>query len=80
MNVQEIFEKQVKIMKDVFENKDIKVSRETNAQDIDEWDSLTHISLITEIEKEFKIRFALGELQALKNVGEMTDLIAKKIS
>lgn len=80
MNPNEIFDKQVKIMHEIFENKSIKVTRETSANDIDEWDSLTHIALITAVEKEFKVRFALGELRSLKNVGEMTDLIAKKLA
>ena len=43
------------------------------------WDSLMHINIVTSIEQEFKIRFGLGELQELKNVGEMIALMEKKI-
>ncbi len=67
------------IFHQVFEDDSIVLKRETTADDIDAWDSLSHINLVIAIEMEFGIRFALGELQALKNVGEMIDLINKKI-
>jgi acyl carrier protein len=68
------------IFRQVFEDDDIIVKRETTADDIDAWDSLSHINLVMAIEMEFKIRFALGELQSLKNVGHLADLIDKKLS
>lgn len=79
MNATEILNIQEEIIREIFDNNDIKVSRETTADDVDEWDSLTHIQLVAAIEKKFGIRFALAELQSLKDVGEMTDLIAKKL-
>jgi acyl carrier protein len=66
------------IFHQVFEDDSIVLKRETTADDIDAWDSLSHINLVIAIEMAFNIRFALGELQALKNVGEMVDLIEKK--
>jgi acyl carrier protein len=66
------------IIREVLEVPDLIVGPETSATDVDEWDSMTHIQLISEIEKQFKVRFALGELQALKNVGDMISLIQKK--
>lgn len=72
-------EKITPIFHEVFEDDGIVLRRETTADDIDAWDSLSHINLVIAIEMAFKIRFALGELQALKNVGEMIDLIDKKI-
>jgi acyl carrier protein len=45
---------------------------------VEDWDSLAHINLVVAIEKRFRIKFALGELQSLKNVGDMLDLIARK--
>ena len=68
------------IFRTVFEDDDIIVSRETTADDIDAWDSLSHMNLVMAIEMEFGIRFALGELQTLKNVGHLADLIEKKTS
>jgi acyl carrier protein len=52
----------------------------STADDVDQWDSITHIELITNVEKEFGIRFALGELQELKNVGEMVTLVGRKLN
>ncbi len=80
MNENEIFEKVSRVMKEVFEDQNLKVTDLTNAEDIDEWDSLTHIVLISNIEKDFKLRFALGELQTLKNVGDMVKLIQRKLT
>jgi acyl carrier protein len=68
------------IIREVLEVPQLVVTRETSAADVDEWDSMTHITLIIAIEKKFKVRFALGELQSLKNVGDMIELIQKKLN
>ena len=67
------------IFRDIFEDDDLIISRATSAETIEEWDSLAHINLVTSIEQEFGIRFALGELESLQNVGEMVDLIMQKL-
>lgn len=58
----------------------INLSRETTANDVDEWDSLSHIMLIVAIEKHFKIKFTSREIQTWKNVGEMIDCIEAKLA
>ncbi len=68
------------IFRQVFDDDTLVVSRATTANDIEEWDSLTHINLAVAVEMKFKIKFALGELQTLKNVGDMVDLINNKIA
>ena len=68
------------IMREVLELPTLEVTTETSAGDVDEWDSMTHIQIIAAIEGKFKVRFALGELQALKNVGDMIGLIEKKLN
>jgi acyl carrier protein len=75
-----ILEKLNPIFRQVFEDDDINLNRETTADDIDAWDSLSHMNLVMAIEMEFRIRFALGELQTLKNVGNLADLIDKKLT
>lgn len=68
------------IIREVLEVSSLVVTEQTSAADVDEWDSMTHIQLIAAIEGKYKIRFALGELQALKNVGDMIGLIQKKLN
>tara|TARA_Y100000780_G_scaffold132772_1_gene119381 strand:- start:90685 stop:90924 length:240 start_codon:yes stop_codon:yes gene_type:complete len=75
----QVMEKQTQILRDIFDSPELEVTEETSANDVDGWDSITHMQVIATLEKEFKIRFALGELQSLKNVGEMASLILKKI-
>ena len=50
-----------------------------SAKDVPEWDSLIHISLMVAVEKEFGVRFRVGEVETTKNVGEFADLILKRI-
>ena len=66
------------IFRDVLDNKDITLAPDTTANDIEEWDSLTHIQLIVAIEKHFKIKFTSMEILSWKNVGEMVDCINRK--
>lgn len=66
------------IFRDVLDNEDIDISFETVADDIEEWDSLSHIQLIVAIEKQFKIKFNSKELMEWKTVGDMIDCIANK--
>jgi acyl carrier protein len=68
------------IFKNVFSDENIELTNETSAQDISEWDSLAHIRLVVTIEKEFKIQFYTAEVAELENIGEMIDLIYKKIT
>ena len=67
------------IFQDILDQPDLVITRESNAQNVEDWDSLAHINLVTAVEKHFKVKFALGELQELKNVGEMVDLVHKKL-
>lgn len=80
MNKESVLENLNTIFIDVLDDEDISLSPATTADDIEDWDSLTHINLIVAIEQEYKMKFALGELEALKNVGDMCDLIIKKTS
>jgi acyl carrier protein len=66
------------IFKDTLDNEELVIMESTTANDIEEWDSLTHIQLIVAIEKTFKIRFTSKEIQEWKNVSEMIDCINSK--
>jgi acyl carrier protein len=68
------------IFRDVFDQPNLVITRESNASTVEDWDSLAHVNLVTAIERRYKVKFALGELQDLKNVGDMLDLLAKKLA
>lgn len=78
MERNEIFEKLNEIFVDVLDLNEVKLTDETSANDIEEWDSLSHIQLIVAIEKEFKVKFTSKEIMSWKNVGEMVDCILAK--
>lgn len=80
INETETLKRVTSIFQDIFDDSKLVIQRETTAKDIDEWDSLMHINLVVAIEKDFSIKFALAELSGLKNVGEMLDLIQKKVN
>jgi acyl carrier protein len=69
-----------RIFCDVFDDSSLVITRDSNASTVEDWDSLAHVNLVTAIEKKYGIRFALGELQELKNVGDMIDLIQEKFA
>ncbi len=76
MTEQAIFEKLNEIFSDVFDE-ELTVTRETTSSDIEDWDSLTHITLISEVEDAFGIKFSMKDVLGMKNVGEMVDIIEK---
>ena len=78
MTRQEIFEKLNEVFSDVFDE-EITVTAETTADDIEEWDSLTHITLISEVEDTFGMKFSMKDVLGMQNVGEMADIIARSI-
>ena len=74
MSRDEVYEKLSEVFEDVFDKK-INLSDEMTAADVDGWDSLTHISLLSAVEDEFDIKFDMKTVHGLKNVGELVSLI-----
>jgi len=79
MSREEIFERLNVVFQDVFDDDEIEVVETTTANDIEDWDSLEHINLVVAVEKEFGIKFNMGEVNNFKNVGEMVDIIVSRV-
>lgn len=79
MTKEEVFEKLNQVFRDVFDDDEIQVDDNTTSGDIEDWDSLEHINLIVAVEKKFGMKFNMGEVTTMKNVGEMADIILQRI-
>jgi acyl carrier protein len=75
----EVLKECSKIFKEVLENEGIHLTNETTAEDIEEWDSLTHIELIVAVEHHFGIKFTSTEITSFKNVGDLCNTVQKKL-
>lgn len=76
----ELLKRLNQIFCEVFDDDDIKITPEMTANDVDGWDSLSHVNLIVAIETKFKIRFVQKELRTFKNVGDLLNCIQSKIT
>ncbi len=79
MSNREIIQDFQPIFAEILDVPDLQLSSRTTAADVEGWDSLSHINLVVAIEKRYKVKFALGELQDLKNVGDMADLVLRRL-
>lgn len=78
MDESRVYTRLAEIFQDVFDEDLIELTPELSANDVDGWDSLTHIRLILTIEKAFKIKFSTSEIGKLKNVGDLVALIESR--
>jgi acyl carrier protein len=78
METGEIYKKLNTVFEAVFDDDSIVVRPELSADDVDGWDSLTHIRLILTVEKAFQVKFSASEIGKLKNVGGLAELIRSK--
>lgn len=73
-----IYQRLAPVFQDVFDDESLVPTAELTAEDVAEWDSISHIRLVVAIEEEFDIRLTTAELSGLQNVGQMVDLIRSK--
>lgn len=78
MTKDEIYERLTDVFRDVFDDDSIVIADDTTADDIEDWDSIEHITLIGAVESEFGVRFKMGEVSGMKNVGEMVRIIMER--
>ena len=74
----EVYSKLTGVFRDVFDEDDLALTPQTTADDVDGWDSLSHIRLVLAVSKAFGVKFSASEIGSLKNVGEFADLIERK--
>ncbi|MBO5166191.1 MAG: acyl carrier protein [Lachnospiraceae bacterium] len=79
MTREALYERLNAVFQDVFDDEDITVNDATTSADIEDWDSLEHINLVSAVEKEFGVKFTMGQVVTMKNVGEMVDIILAAI-
>lgn len=68
------------ILCDIFNDPNLVVTENTSAQQIERWDSITHVNILMTVERSFGVRFSLGEIKKLRNVGEMVSLVHDKVT
>ncbi len=79
MEREAIFDRLNKVFRTIFDDENITVNEETTSDDIEDWDSLEHINLIVAIDQEFGIKFSMGEVTNMKNVGDMVNIIMERL-
>ena len=79
MDARDVFARLDRVFQDVFDDSSIRVGPETTADDIEDWDSLEHITLISAVEREFRMKFKMGEISSMKNVGEMARIVMERM-
>lgn len=78
MTKAEAMEALTPVFREVFDDDSIELTEETTAADIEEWDSVEHFNLISEIESRFRMRFQMREVSGMQNVGELAEIVAER--
>ncbi len=78
MEKEELLQQLTLIFEQVLKRSDLKIDYNMSAEDIDEWDSLTNMTIISEIEKKWDVHFKLRDIVRMKNIGDMIDVIIKQ--
>ena len=78
MDAKELRKRLTEVFRDVFDDDSIVITADTTADDIEDWDSIEHITLIGAVEDEFRMKFKMGEVSGMNNVGVMMKIIAAR--
>jgi acyl carrier protein len=79
MTDREVWDSLVVVIRETFDDTGLDVTRDTTADDIDAWDSLSNVELMCALEKRFGVHFYTGEIVKMKNVGELVDTIERHL-
>lgn len=75
----EVLTKMNEICRDVFDDENLVITDSTSSADVASWDSLTHLSLVNELEEEYDIAFTLDEVNSSQNLGELLNALMAHI-
>ena len=68
------------IIREVVDQPDLQISMQTTAENVEEWDSFNHINIVVAIEARFGVKFQTAEIEELKNVSDLVDLVWEKMN
>lgn len=80
MKREEIEEKLTAIFREVFVEPTLVINDSMTADDVESWDSLSHMLMVTKVESDFGVKFKLKDLNKMKNVGDLISLIESKLA
>jgi acyl carrier protein len=80
MKMENTFERLQNVFREVFDDEGMVISREMNAHNVEDWDSLRHMDLITSVEYEFNVKFTTKDILGLNDVGEFFDVLEGKLN
>ena len=79
MTDDKVWTKIVEVIRETFDDEALEIERETTAADVEDWDSLSNIELMVALEAAFDVSFKTGEIAGLANVGELADIISRRV-
>lgn len=68
------------VFRQVFNDPNLLIDENTTANDVAAWDSLTHLAMLSAIQKHFNVKFKVSEIMKFKNVGDMCALLESKLN
>jgi acyl carrier protein len=77
---QKILSEIAQIIRDVLDQPDLQIDMQTTAENVEEWDSFNHINIVVAVEARFGVKFHTAEIEELKNVSDLVDLVWKKMN
>ena len=80
MDKQKILSEIAQIIREVVDQPDLRISMQTTAENVEEWDSFNHINIVVAVEARFGVKFHTAEIEELKNVSDLVDLVGQKMN
>lgn len=74
-----IYERLTPLFREVFDDDTVVVTPQLTANDVENWDSLSHVRLMVAIEEDFRIHFSSSEIASFKTVADLVTSIEAKL-